>query len=224
MELIKGLPVFSMGEEMERATPTGVLLIKLMASAFSSMPHGKVLFAGYGLGKRESGDIANALRAALMESGEESQYDKDFCVVIETNIDDMSPQDYLPVMDKLFECGALDVWMEPIYMKKNRPAQKFCCLIRPEKKDAAVEVILHHTTTQGVRFHFVSRNKLFWRVDEINTPYGIIRMKITKQGDKVMRVTPEHEDLKRISAEFGIPLMEARAIAANLHIEESDMP
>jgi uncharacterized protein (TIGR00299 family) protein len=224
MELIKGLPVFSLGEEMERATPTGVLLIKLLASAFSSMPHGKVILAGYGLGKKEGSDIANALRAALMELGEESSYDNDFCVVIEANIDDMSPQDYLPVMDMLFECGALDVWMEPIYMKKNRPAQKFCCLIRPEKKDSAVEVILHHTTTQGVRYHFVSRNKLFWRIKEIDTPYGIIRMKISKLGDKVMRATPEHDDLKRISAEHGIPLIEARAIAANLYIEESDTP
>lgn len=224
LELIKGLPVFSMGEEMERTTPTGALLIKLLASAFSSLPNGRVIFAGYGVGKNESVDMSNALRAVLVESQEESSCDNDFCVIIETNIDDMSPQDYLPIMDKLFECGALDVWMEPIYMKKNRPAQKFCCLTRPENKNSAVDAILRHTTTQGVRCHIVSRSKLFWRIEEIITPFGIVRMKISKLGDKVLRVTPEHDDLKRISAENNMPLNEVRAMAVNFYNKESDLP
>ncbi|MCL1874798.1 MAG: nickel pincer cofactor biosynthesis protein LarC [Synergistaceae bacterium] len=217
LELIKGLPVFSMGEEMERATPTGALLIKLLSSAFSPMPRGKVVFAGYGVGKKESGDIPNALRAVIMESQEDSSRDNDFCVIIETNIDDMSPQDYLPVMDKLFECGALDVWMEPIYMKKNRPAEKLCCITRPENKDSAVDIILRHTTTQGVRHHIVSRDKLFWRIEEINTPLGTVRMKISKLGDKVLRVTPEHDDLKRISARNDMTLNEVRATVADYY-------
>jgi uncharacterized protein (TIGR00299 family) protein len=221
LELLNGLPVFSAGEEMERTTPTGALLIRLLASAFSAMPHGKVVFAGYGTGKNESRDIPNVLRATLMESGEiESDYD--FCVLIETNIDDMTPQDYLPAMDKLFERGALDVWMEPIYMKKNRPAQKFCCLTPPEKKDAAAEIILRHTTTQGVRYHTVSRNKLFWSIDEMNTPLGLVRMKSSRLGDKVLRVSPEHDDLKRIAAEHDMPLSEVRAEMAKF-IEESGL-
>ncbi|MCL1941797.1 MAG: nickel pincer cofactor biosynthesis protein LarC, partial [Synergistaceae bacterium] len=222
LELLKGLPVFSAGGEMERATPTGALLIRLLASAFSSMPPGKVIFAGHGLGGRESRDIPNVLRAILMESGE-SSCDNDFCVLLETNIDDMTPQDYLPAMDKLFENGALDVWTEPIFMKKNRPAQKFCCLTPPEKKDAAAEIILRHTTTQGVRYHYVSRSKLFWRIEEVNTPYGPVRAKISRLRDEVLRVTPEHDDLKRIAAEHDMTLGEARALAANF-IKESDLP
>jgi uncharacterized protein (TIGR00299 family) protein len=225
LELLKGLPVFSTGEEMERTTPTGALLIRRLASAFSSMPPGKVISTGYGIGKKESKDIPNALRAVLLESGEGVQCDNDFCVLIETNIDDMTPQDYLPVMNKLFECGALDVWMEPIYMKKNRPAQKFCCLVRPETKDSAIETILRHTTTQGVRHHTVSRSKLFWRIEDVNTPYGTVRMKCSKLGDKVLRVTPEHDDLKRIAEEYNMSLNEVRAAIANFHsIKEGDLP
>jgi len=219
LELIKGFPVYSLGEKMERTTPTGALLIRCLASAFSAMPMGRVVSVGYGIGKKESKDIPNALRAVLLESGEGSQYDHDFCVLIETNIDDMPPQDYLPVMDKLFECGALDVWMEPIFMKKNRPAQKFCCLVQPEKKDSATEIMLHNTTTQGVRYQIVSRSKLFWRIEEVNTPFGTVRMKIAKLGDKVQRVTPEHEDLKRIAAEYDMPLNEVRTRAANFYKE-----
>ena len=221
LELLKGLPVFSIGEEMERTTPTGALLIKILASAFSSMPSGKVVFAGYGVGKKVSRDIPNVLRVVLIESGEES-YDNDFCVLIETNIDDMMPQDYLPAMDKLFKNGALDVWMEPIFMKKNRPAQKFCCLVPPENKETAAEIILRHTTTQGVRYNVVSRSKLFWRTEEVDTPYGLIRMKSSRLGDRVLRVTPEHDDLKRIAAEYDMPIGEVRAIAANI-IKESDL-
>ena len=217
MELLKGLPIFSLGEPMERTTPTGALFIKLLASAFLSMPQGRIVSVGYGVGKKESRDIPNALRAALVEPGEESSCDNDFCVLIETNIDDMAPQDYLPVMDRLFECGALDVWMEPIYMKKNRPGEKFCCLVMPEKKETAAEIILRHTTTQGVRYHIVSRSKLFWRTEEMDTPYGKIRMKISRLGDKVLRATPEHDDLKRISAEYDMPLNEARAAAAKFY-------
>ena len=225
LELLKNLPVFSIGEEMERTTPTGALLIKSLASAFSSMPQGRVICIGYGAGKKDSKDIPNILRAALMMSGEESQYDKDFCILIETNIDDMSPQDYLPVMDKLFGCGALDVWIEPIYMKKNRPASKFCCLIQPENKDSAIDIILVNTTTQGIRYQIVSRNKLFWRIDEVNTPYGIVRMKSSKLGDKVLRATPEHDDLRRIAAEYDMPLYEVRAAITKIYnIKEGDLP
>ena len=223
LELLKGLPIFSVGEKMERTTPTGALLIKLLASAFSSMPHGKVISVGYGVGKKESSDVSNVLRASLMESGEGLTYDNDFCIQIETNIDDMIPQDYSPVMDKLFECGALDVWIEPIYMKKNRPAQKLCCLVGPEKTDSAVDVILRGTTTQGVRYHMVSRSKLFWRIEEVETPFGKVRMKISKLGDKVLRITPEHDDIKRISAEYDIPLNEVRLRISKFQLEENDL-
>ena len=225
LELIKDLPIFSIGEEMERTTPTGALLIKSLASAFSPMPSGRVICIGYGVGKKDSKDIPNVLRTTLMMSGEEPQYDKDFCVLIETNIDDMTPQDYLPVMDKLFECGALDVWIEPIYMKKNRPAQKFCCLIQPEKKNPAIDIMLINTSTQGIRYHIVSRNKLFWRIDEVNTSYGTVRMKSSKLGDRVLRVTPEHDDLKRIAAEYDMPLSEVRAAVTNFYNKkEGDLP
>ena len=225
LELTKNMPIFSIGEEMERTTPTGALLIKSLASAFTSMPQGKVISIGYGAGKKDSKDIPNVLRATLMMSGEEPEYDKDFCVLIETNIDDMTPQDYLPVMDKLFECGALDVWIEPIYMKKNRPASKFCCLIQPEKKNSAIDIILVNTTTQGIRYHIVSRDKLFWRIDEVNTPYGTVRMKSSKLGDRVLRVTPEHDDLRRIAAEYDMPLNEVRAAVTNSYnIKEGDLP
>ena len=118
--LLRGLPIFSRGAPMERTTPTGALLARTLASAFCSIPAGSVIASSFGLGNRDSEDMPNVLRVLLMEAGQEDEgLMHERLALLECNIDDMNPQDFEPVSGRLFEAGALDVWTEPIYMKKG---------------------------------------------------------------------------------------------------------
>ena len=160
--------------------------------------------------------MPNVLRALLMESGQmEAGQENEGLVherltLLECNIDDMNPQDFEPVSGRLFEAGALDVWTEPIYMKKGRPAVRFCCLAEPEKASSLTLILLKETTSQGVRRIAADRTRLHFRIDRISTPLGDLDVKTALLGDVPLRRTPEYEDLKRLSAEHGLPMAEVR--------------
>ena len=205
--LLRGLPVFSQGAPMERTTPTGALLARSLASAFCSLPSA----SSYGLGNRDSDDMPNVLRALMMESGREDEgLVHERLTLLECNIDDMNPQDFEPVSERLFGAGALDVWAEPIYMKKGRPAVRFCCLAESEKIQALTLMMLKETTSQGVRRIAVDRARLNFRIDRLTTSLGALNVKTALLGDIPLRRTPEYEDLKRLSAEHGLPMAEIR--------------
>ena len=214
--LLRGLPIFSQGAPMERTTPTGALLARTLASAFCSIPAGSVIASSFGLGNRDSEDMPNVLRALLMESGrmEAGQVDEGLVherlTILECNIDDMNPQDFEPVSGRLFEAGALDVWTEPIYMKKGRPAVRFCCLAEPEKASPLTLIMLKETTSQGVRRIAADRTRLHFCIDRVSTPLGELDVKTALLGDVPLRRTPEYEDLKRLSTEHGLPMAEVR--------------
>ena len=211
--LLHGIPVFSNGSPMERTTPTGALLVKILAGGFSSMPAGKIIASGFGLGNNTSKDIPNVLRALLIDTSSEVEINgliRERISLIETNIDDMNPQDYEKVIEKLFAASALDVWTENIYMKKTRPGVKLCCLSKPEDAIKLSEVILKNTTSQGVRFSKFDRVRLKWKIEEIETPLGKIHVKITEFDGKTLRKIPEYEDLKKLSELHNISMFEAR--------------
>ncbi|MDR1649789.1 MAG: nickel pincer cofactor biosynthesis protein LarC [Synergistaceae bacterium] len=226
--LLHGLPVFSQGEPMERTTPTGALLARCLADGFSSVPEGTIEASGYGLGTRESPDLPNALRVLLMDAvsrENESARDglardglaRDKVTLLESNIDDMNPQDFELAVERLFEGGALDVWLESIAMKKGRPGVKFCCLSAPEKAEALSLLILQTTTTQGVRRSVFDRVKLCYKISEIKTSLGPLRVKtaFTNEpdfGERVLRRTPEYDDLRRFAKERGLSMPEARSL------------
>lgn len=208
MELLEGIPVYSQGSPMERVTPTGALLVRCLADEFGPLPAGKVLASGRGLGDRE-GDIPNLVRAVLVEApreGEEDLFRRDRGVVLETNIDDMNPQYYGPVMEKLFAEGALDVWATPIIMKKGRPAITLACLCLPEKEESLGAILLRETTTLGLRKYPVDRLKTDHEIVESATSWGPVRFKIARLGGKTLRANPEFEDVRRLSEEHSIPL------------------
>jgi uncharacterized protein (TIGR00299 family) protein len=209
--LLHGLPVCSKGEPMERTTPTGALLARCLADGFCGLPEGTILASGYGLGTRES-DLPNVLRVLLMECGgpEKSDVEHDRVTLLESNIDDMNPQDFELVTERLFEEGALDVWLESIAMKKGRPGVKLCCLCPPEKAEALSRAFLCGTTTQGVRRAALDRSKLCYKIDEIVTSMGALRVKTAFMGEAPIRRTPEYDDLKRLAKEKGLSLPEAR--------------
>jgi len=222
-EILKGVPVYSKGEEGELTTPTGALLLASFVDKFIAMPAGSIQRTGYGLGKARRSS-PNVLRAILLEqdeTGQDSQniapgkstaanasggFDHDRVAVLEANIDDMNPQFYDEVMDSLFEKGALDVFITPIMMKKTRPAVKLTCICPADKKTYIAEAILRDTTTIGVREMEMARTKLFREIKKINTPLGQINVKISKKGDEVIKATPEYEDLKRLAKQKKMPL------------------
>lgn len=210
--LLRGFPVYSQGDPMERTTPTGALLVRCLASAFSALPAGTILASGYGLGNRDS-DLPNVLRVLLMDSSsdkETADVEYDRVMLLESNIDDMNPQDFELAVERLFELGALDVWIETITMKKGRPAAKLCCLCEPERTETLSVSILRNTTTQGVRKTAVDRTKLCYKIDEVGTSLGNIRLKTAFIGKEPLRRTPEYDDLRRLAKEQGLSLPEVR--------------
>lgn len=211
--LLRGLPVFANGSPMERTTPTGALLVKILADGFGAIPAGKITVSGFGFGNHESDEMPNALRAVLTDSADEAGglvYEK--VTLIECNIDDMNPQDYESVCMKLFESGALDVWTENISMKKFRPGVKLCCLTVPENAVKLCRVILTDTTSQGVRLKDFDRLRLKWHVEEADTSLGKVRVKVTELDGEILRRVPEYEDVKAIASQKNIPVNEARNI------------
>ena len=214
--LLHGLPVFSRGEPMERTTPTGALLVKMLADGFCSLPPGRIVASGFGLGNHTSPDMPNVLRALLIDadSGEGDGLIHEKLALLECNIDDMNPQDFEPVTEHLFQAGALDVWTEPIYMKKGRPAVRFCCLAEPDRARELTVMMLKETTSQGVRVLEAARSRLRWQTDKVETSLGEVRIKSAFLGDELLRRTPEYEDLKRLAGQQGLSMAEARARVA----------
>ena len=209
-ELLKGIPVRVLGEPMERTTPTGAVLLRVFAQEYGNIPDGMIRSIGVGLGERDS-DLPNILRVILLEK-ESALVERDACLLLEANLDDMNPQDCPPLMDILLGAGARDVWFQPIYMKKGRPAQLLACLAHPEDERKLTELILRHSTTLGVRcsprYH---RGLLERSIEEVSTSWGTVRVKSAYMGNEVLRCVPEFEDLKRISKERNIPLPTLRA-------------
>ncbi|MFA7622003.1 MAG: nickel pincer cofactor biosynthesis protein LarC [Aminobacteriaceae bacterium] len=211
-ELLEGLPIRVEGGPMERVTPTGALLVRMLAGSFGPMPDGKLLASGKGAGDRES-DIPNVLRIMLLETEDGSSTDcflRDEGVIVETNIDDMNPQYYSPVMERLMAEGALDVWVTPILMKKGRPAVTLGCLCTCGTEERFARLIIRETTTLGVRMHTVRRLKAGAEVVERETGWGKVRYKRALTGDRTVRANPEYEDVRRLSLEHDIPLSEMR--------------
>ena len=216
--LLRGIPVFSDpdSEPMERTTPTGALLVKILADGFSSVPAGKILDSGFGFGNRESKNIPNALRALLIDSEIENSdglvHEK--LALLECNIDDMNPQDYEISIEKLFRAKALDVWLENIAMKKNRPGVKLCCLANPDDTKKFCKIILENTTSQGVRIHELERMRLNWKIERVKFSLGEIDVKCAYLGEKLLRRTPEYDDLKNLAEKNNLTIQELRKIFA----------
>ncbi len=212
LELLEGIPVYAEGGPLERVTPTGALLVRCLADSFGPLPAGRVIASGKGLGDRDS-DIPNLLRVVLLETPEregDDLFQRDRGTVLETNIDDMNPQYYGPVMQSLFAEGALDVWVTPILMKKGRPALTLSCLCLPEREEVLAALLLRETTTLGLRKYSVDRLKTDHEIVERETSWGMVRYKLARLGGEMLRANPEFEDVLRLSRENGLPLPEMR--------------
>lgn len=215
-ELLQGVEIYSRGEPMERVTPTGAALVKTLGGTIrASLPRGIMGKTGVGLGLRDS-VLPNALRAVMIEDVEEPLGVTEAYCELCSNIDDMSPQDLSAAMTSLFEAGALDVWFEPIQMKKNRPAVKLCCLGTAAARENLAEIFLRETTSLGVRVHHGERYVMDRRIDEFETPLGKVRVKSAMSQGKVIRQMPEFDDILRLSKQNEMPVLSVRDILSSL--------
>jgi uncharacterized protein (TIGR00299 family) protein len=202
--LLEGVPVYGTGVSHELVTPTGAAIITSLAENFGPMPRMRIGQVGYGVGERELKDIPNLLRIVLGEP--ESAYEEDCVTVVETNIDDMNPEIFGFVMDRLFEDGALDVIWIPIFMKKNRPATMIQVLCKENDREKVVQRMLSETTATGVRHYRADRTKLTQKLKETTTSLGKVRVKEVLGPAGTVSVVPEYEDCKRVALEKNIPL------------------
>lgn len=201
-EILKGYPLKSVDLEEELVTPTGAAIIAALSSGVISFPSMQVEKIGYGLGKKDFADRPNLLRLFWGESTQNYLADKVF--ILEANIDDMNPEFYGYLIERLFAEGALDVSLSHLIMKKNRPGTMLRVIAHDYDVNKLIELILRESTTLGVRFYEARRKKLPREIKEVETKYGKIRVKIA--GD--LRFQPEYEDCKRIALEKGVPIQE----------------
>ncbi|QQS55019.1 MAG: nickel pincer cofactor biosynthesis protein LarC [Candidatus Competibacteraceae bacterium] len=204
LELLKGVPVKLGAVPFEATTPTGAALLATFVDEFVARPALRVQRVGYGIGHRD-GPIPNVLRVLLGEASGGEDEQGELCV-LECNIDDMNPECYDHVLERLFAAGAHDVWLTPVLMKKNRPGTLLGLLCAPLLALALTDVLLVETTTLGVRRHAVARTALRREVRRIATHYGEIALKMAYHHGRPLRGKPEYEDCKRLALDNGVPI------------------
>jgi len=216
--LAKGIPIYSEGPRCELATPTGMALLRTLATSFGSMPVLSSAQVGYGAGDADPEGWPNALRVFLADETASSGRSTDRVVQIETNLDDLNPQAYEYVMAQLFAVGALDVALIPVIMKRSRPGVILSCLAPREHANAVLEVVLQETTALGVRIQELDRQVLPRRFVTVKVTGGSVRMKIGEVGAGWEKAAPEYVDCQKIAVRTGRPLKdimdEARVVYA----------
>lgn len=207
--LLRGVPVVGSDLEAELVTPTGAALLSHLAADFGPLPAMVLEAVGYGAGTRDL-LIPNLLRLLIGQADVGRATVVESLLLLETNIDDLNPEFYEHVMGRLFEAGALDVYLTPIQMKKNRPATLLSVLCNLEKAKGLTEIIFSETSTLGVRQQMVQRRCLARSMHKVETPYGTVSVKVARWGEdkNAWRASPEYEDCRRLAKEKGAPLRE----------------
>ncbi len=212
-QLLIDKPIYSKGPSMELTTPTGAAIVATLATHFGSLPSMSIRSTGLGAGTADFQVQANVLRAVI---GQRAAASEAISVnVLEANIDDASPQVLGYAMDRLFAAGALDVALQPIQMKKNRPGSLLSVIAKPEDTDTLAAIILSETTTIGLRITTAERRVAARRFITVDTPWGTVRMKVTAQG-----ATPEYDDCRALAEAKGVPLRDVLAQAQYSYIKE----
>jgi hypothetical protein len=205
-ELIKGKPTYSTGVAGELLTPTGAAILTTLSSGFGPMPAMRVEKIGYGAGTADPG-IPNLLRVSIGESRDDTaDYDVEETVLIETTIDDMNPQVYDYLIELLLDKGALDVFLAPVQMKKNRPGTLLSVICLPDSVGKFADILMQETTTIGLRWRVENRIKARRVIEKIDTRHGPIHVKLAKNNGRIINLTPEYDDCKRAALEKKIPL------------------
>jgi len=206
LELLEGVPVYPVDVEGELVTPTGAAILKTLAHEFGPMPTMTIRASGYGSGKKRFGNRPNLLRVILGDTVEDVFSGAPEITVLETNVDDFSPQFYEPLSEKLFASGAADVFLVPIQMKKGRPATLLTVLAPPDRAELLADLIFTETTTLGIRFNTMKRICLEREWKTVETQYGPIRIKVGRWKGEEKTASPEYEDVRAAAEKTGTPL------------------
>jgi uncharacterized protein (TIGR00299 family) protein len=205
LALMKGKPIYSSGVERELLTPTGAALLTSLGSKFGPMPVMKVEKIGYGAG-RDDLPHPNLLRLMIGTSLGNSE--KERVTIIETNIDDMNPQFYDFLMERLFKMEVREVFLTPILMKKSRPAILLTVICTPERLSSVIEFLIKETTTLGLRWREEERSCAEREMLNLQTRYGKVRFKLARWEGRMVNLAPEYEDCKRLALKKRVPLKE----------------
>lgn len=219
LRLLEGVPVYSRGEDGELVTPTGALLVTGHASAFGPMPAMTVERIGYGAGDRELPHQANVLRVTIGRTGEGDGPHTERLLVVECEIDDMNPQLFGPVSDRLFAAGALDVFLTSVQMKKGRPGTLLTVLAPDTAQAAMVNLLFRETTTLGVRYDRVWRETLDRRWETVVVRGGQVRIKVASRAGETLDATPEFDDCVRVADATGRAVRDVQAEAVRAWAE-----
>ena len=215
--LLQGAPIYSGAQRVELVTPTGALLVTAYADEFGGVPAMRIGRIGYGAGSRDLHDSPNVLRALIGDADGNTPSHR--VVVIEAEIDDMNPQIFGVLMDRLLTDGALDVFYTSIQMKKNRPGTLVSIVAPPHVRERLTAIVFRETTTIGVRFHETARECLDRETITVQTPFGAVRIKVARRQGEIMNAAPEFDDCARLAAASGRPVKEIQAAATKAFLD-----
>ena len=218
LEILKGVPVYGRALKTEITTPTGAAILRTYAQKFGPVPPLKIEATGYGAGTRKL-KTPNVLRVVLGEQEDREDAGFEELSLLETNVDNTNPQIFEHLMERLFQAGALDVWMNPVYMKKNRPAVTVSVLSPLGLETQLVEILITETDTLGVRVSKRRRQKALQKLVKVDTKFGKVAVKIGEFNQRVVSVAPEYAACLKLAKKHQVPLKivfeEARARAKN---------
>lgn len=211
LEILRGVPIASSNAPFELTTPTGAAIIKTLATGFGPLPAMTIERVGYGAGKKDFKEKANVLRAVIGAPNTEGEHayarsGQNTIKIIETNIDDMTPQTAGYLMERLFVAGALDAYITPVQMKKSRPGILITALCKEASAEKLVDIIFSESTSIGIRTHAVERLCLERKIISVPTPYGKIRVKVSYLDSKAVNIQPEYDDCRINAIKKNVPL------------------
>lgn len=227
-DLLRGFPTYSAHVQQELVTPTGAALLRVLNPVFGPQPAMRVEQIGYGAGTRNSKGFPNVVRLSVGEATNaaevSSQSQPETVTVLETALDDLSPQVLAHVAETALELGALDVMLTPVIMKKGRPGTLLTVLCKPSESAALERLILSETSTLGLRIRQDRRSCLDRHYATVSTPYGAIRIKIGSLAGETLNVAPEFEDCRAAAAKHraAVKQVQQAAIAAYLQLPPSE--
>jgi uncharacterized protein (TIGR00299 family) protein len=204
-ELLKGFPTLDPGIRRELVTPTGAAILTTLAAGAGTMPAMRVTAVGYGAGTMDL-DTPNVLRVFVGEAAVTAPTET--IVQMETTVDDMSPQLYEPLLERLLEAGALDAWLTPVIMKRSRPGVVLTALCEPGRVADLSRLLFEESSTIGVRWTAYQRSRLEREMVRLDTAYGPVTFKVSRLEGRVVTVTPEFEEVRRIAGAKGLPVRE----------------
>jgi len=220
LEIVRGFPVIKKEIGSELCTPTGAALVTTLAKYVDRLPPMKILATGYGCGDKIFDEIPNIFRMIIAEKVQ--SHEQDSVLLVETNIDDMNPELFPYVMDRLLQAGAVDVFLTPVIMKKGRPGNLLSILVNPEQLDTCLDIVFAETTTLGVRIAETYRRKLQRASVTIQTPWGAVRAKEIIRAGKKMYI-PEFEECKKIALRENVSIEDVYSAIKRIEYADDQM-